>query len=312
VRLKRHPLVEKTYLHLKTAKDWVIAKLVGLLLHYLKKLPPERSTDFAERLFWRFAMWLPRTRLARRNMSLAFPEKSPDEINTLIRAMWGNFGRALAEYVFLDRLFDYDHDNPENGRVEFSGVEHFVEINETDGPVIIFTGHTGNWELLPIGAASYGLNVTALFRPPNNKFLAKKILKARRTSMGHLVPSRAGAAWALADVMEKGGAVGLLIDQHFTRGPMIEFFGRKARANPLLPKLARQFNCPIYPARCIRLPEGRFRIELQKAITLPRNDKGEIDVAASTQMINSIVEDWVREYPAQWLWLHNRWRGGDM
>jgi KDO2-lipid IV(A) lauroyltransferase len=112
--------------------------------------------------------------------------------------------------------------------------------------------------------------------------------------------------------MEKGGAVGLLVDQHFTRGPMIEFFGHKARANPLLPKLARQFDCPVYPARCIRLPEGRFRIELQEAITLPRNEKDEIDVAGSTQMINAIIEGWVREYPAQWLWLHNRWRGGDL
>lgn len=310
MKFKRHPVVERTYLKLKTAKDWVVAKLIGLLLHYLKKLPPERSTELAGRLFHRLAMWLPRTSLARRNMSRAFPEKTPEEINALIREMWSNFGRAIAEYVFLDELFDFDVERPDEGRIEVSGIEHFKEILEHDGPVIMFTGHTGNWELLPIGSAAYGLNVTALFRPPNNKFLAKKVLKARRTAMGHLVPSRAGAAWALADIMEKGGAVGLLVDQHFTRGPMIEFFGNKARANPLLPKLARQFDCPVYPARCIRLAGGRFRIELQEAITLPRNDKDEVDVAGSTQMINSIIEGWVREYPAQWLWLHNRWRGG--
>ncbi len=310
--LKRHPAVERAYLKAKTAKDWVIAKLVGLVLHLLKKLPPERSTELAEKIFRRLAMWLPRTKLARRNMTRAYPGKSAEEINDLVRDMWGNFGRALAEYVFLDELFDYDYYNPENkGRIEFSGVDKFIEILESDQPAIIFTGHTGNWELLPIGAAAYGLNVTALFRPPNNKFLAKKVLKARRTSMGHLVPSRAGAAWALADIMEKGGSVGLLVDQHFTRGPMIEFFGQKARANPLLPKLARQFDCPVYPARCIRLPRGRFRLELHDAITLPKNDKGEIDIAGSTQMLNSIVEEWVREYPAQWLWLHNRWRGGE-
>ncbi len=306
----RHPWVERSYLRIKTAKDWLIAKLIGLLLYGLKKLPPERSTDLAERLFRRLALWLPRTGLARRNMSRAFPEKSRDEINLLLRDMWGNFGRALAEYVFLDELFDFDPDKPNEGRVEFSGRELFLKIRETDGPVILFTAHTGNWELLPIGAATFDLNVTALFRPPNNRFLAKKVLKARRTAMGHLVPSRAGAAWALADIMEKGGTVGLLVDQHFTRGPMIEFFGQKARANPLLPKLARQFDCPVYPARCIRLPGGRFRIELCDEITLPKNEKGAIDIAASTQMLNSIVENWVREYPAQWLWLHNRWRGG--
>ena len=310
MKLKRHPLVERTYLRLKTAKDWMIARLVEATLYLLQKLPPERSTDLAERVFRRLAPILPRTALARRNMTRAFPQKSEAEINALISEMWGNFGRALAEYVFLDQLFDFDPERPGEGRVEFSGIEHFLAARDAEGPAILFTGHTGNWELLPIGAAAYEFNVTALFRPPNNRFLAKRVLQARRTTMGHLVPSRAGAAWALADVMEKGGSVGLLVDQHFTRGPMIEFFGHEARANPLLAKLARQFDCPVYPARCIRLPGGRFRIEMYEAINLPRNDNGEIDIAASTQMINSIVEDWVREYPAQWLWIHNRWRGG--
>ncbi len=310
MKLKRNPIVERTYLKVKTIKDWLIAKLIGALLYLLKKLPPKRSTEIAEHIFKRLAMWLPRTSLARRNMTNAFPEKSPAEINDLIREMWGNFGRAIAEYVFLDQLFDFDPFNPGNGLVEFSNIDKFLKIREANGPAIMFTGHTGNWELLPIGAATFDLNVTALFRPPNNKYLAKKVLKARRTSMGHLVPSRAGAAWALADIMEKGGTVGLLVDQHFTRGPMIEFFGQKARANPLLAKLARQFDCPVYPARCIRLPGGRFRVELFDEIILPKNAKGEIDIAASTQMINTIIEDWVREYPAQWLWLHKRWRGG--
>ncbi len=310
MKFKRNPIVERLYIKTKNVTDWLVAKAIGALLYLLKKLPAQRSTELAEKLFKSLALWLPRTSLARRNMTKAFPEKSPGEINDLIREMWGNFGRAIAEYIFLDQLFDYDPENPGNGLVEFSGTDNFLEIRENDGPVIMFTGHTGNWELLPIGAATFDLNVTALFRPPNNKYLAKKVLQARRTAMGHLVPSRAGAAWALADIMEKGGTVGLLVDQHFTRGPMIEFFGQKARANPLLPKLARQFDCPIYPARCIRLPGGRFRVELCDAITLPKNEKGEIDIAASTQMINTIIEGWVREYPTQWLWLHNRWRGG--
>lgn len=310
MKFRRHPLVERTYFRIKTVKDWLVAKFVGLVMHLLKKLPPDRSTDLAERWFRRLAKWLPRNALARKNMQNAFPEKSPAEIDDLLRDMWGNFGRALAEYVFLDQIFDYDHDNPHKGRLEIVGIERFLKIRDHDGPVILFTGHIGNWELLPIGAAIYDLNVTALFRPPNNRFLAKKIQKARRTTMGHLVPSRAGAAWALANVMENGGAVGLLVDQHFTRGPIIDFFDQKARANPLLAKLARRFDCPVYPARCVRLPNGRFRVELFDEIKLPRNKKGEIDIAASTQMINSIVEGWVRENPAQWLWLHNRWRGG--
>ncbi|MEE9313141.1 MAG: lipid A biosynthesis lauroyl acyltransferase [Rhizobiaceae bacterium] len=307
-RLIRHPIIERNLLRLKTASDWVVAKLIGLFLHYAKKLPPESSTNFAEKLGRKLAPILPRSKLARKNLSLAFPDKSKSEIDELVRGVWGNVGRTIAEYVFLDQLFDFDVDNPEAGRIEVVGVEHFIKLQESQKPVIIFTAHTGNWEILPIAASSYDLNVTALFRPPNNQFLAKRLLKARRTDKGHLVPSRAGAAWALARVLDNNQAVGLLADQAFTRGPRIEFLGREATANPIAAKLARQFDCDIHPARCIRLPGGRFRLELQEKIEITTGADGVLDVKETTKTINRVIEGWVREYPEQWLWLHDRWK----
>lgn len=307
-RFIRYPVVERNLLRLKTAYDWVIAKLVGLFIHLAKKLPPERSTEMADRLGRRLAPILPRTKLARKNLRLAFPEKSPEEIEEIVRGVWGNVARTLAEYVFLDQLFDFDINNPDAGRVEIVGVENFVKLRDSQEPVIIFTGHTGNWEILPVAASTYGLNVTALFRPPNNKFLAKRLLKARRTEKGHLVPSRAGAAWALARVLEDRKAVGVLVDQAFTRGPHIEFLGRTATSNPMAAKLVRQFDCAIHPARCIRLPGGKFRLELHDALSIPRNCDGNLDVVETTKAINAVIESWVREYPEQWLWLHDRWK----
>jgi len=79
------------------------------------------------------------------------------------------------------------------------------------------------------------------------------------------------------------------------------------KTNPLLAKLARQYDCDVYPARCIRLPGGRYRLELYERMELPRDDKGEIDVAATAQLLNDTVETWVREYPGQWMWFHKRW-----
>ena len=307
-RLIRIRAVERLLLNINTGKDWLVAKLVGLFLHYAKKLPPEKSTNVAEKLGRKLAPFLPRTKLARKNLSLAFPEKSKAEIDELVRGVWGNVARTMAEYVFLDKLFDFDIDNPNSGRIEIAGIENFVKIRESGKPVVIFTAHTGNWEILPVAAASYDLEVTALFRPPNNKYLAKRVLKARHTEGGHLVPSRAGAAWALAGVLNANKAVGLLADQSFNRGQEITFLGRPARANPLAAKLAKQFECDIYPARCIRLPEGKFRLELLDKIDLPQTDEGKLDVAEATVAINRVIEEWVREYPEQWLWLHDRWK----
>ena len=84
--------------------------------------------------------------------------------------------------------------------------------------------------------------------------------------------------------------------------------GRDATANPLAVKLARQFDCDIYPARCIRLPNDRFKIELLDPIEISRREDGAIDLQATTQTLANIVEGWVREYPEQWLWLHDRWK----
>ena len=296
-------------LQLKTASDWIVAKTGRPVspLHQ-KNCRRKKSTNAAEKIARFLAPILPRTKLARKNLRLAFPEKSESEIAELVRGVWGNVGRTIAEYVFLDQLIEIDIENPAAGRIEIVGVEHFQHLRDSGKPVIIFTGHTGNWEIMPVAAATYDLTVTALFRPPNNRFLAKRVLKARRTDGGHLVPSRAGAAWALASVLDKKGAVGVLSDQAFSRGPQVHFFGREASANPIAAKLARQFDCDIHPARCIRLPGGRFRIELQGPIEIARTATGAVDIGKTTQTITSIVEDWVREYPEQWLWLHDRWK----
>jgi KDO2-lipid IV(A) lauroyltransferase len=79
------------------------------------------------------------------------------------------------------------------------------------------------------------------------------------------------------------------------------------KTNPLLAKLVRQFNAEVYPARCIRLPGNRYRLEIEPKIELPRDAKGAIDVQGTAQVLNNKVEAWVREYPEQWLWYHDRW-----
>ncbi|MGB7337146.1 MAG: lipid A biosynthesis lauroyl acyltransferase [Salaquimonas sp.] len=298
----------KWYVWLRNARDWTLARWLLSFLWAVKKLPADSAINATGFMARKIGMLHPRTKLARENIQLAMPEKSPEEIEKILLGMWDNLGRTAAEYAFLDKIFQIDLENPENGRFEISGTDNFLELRDHDGPAICFTAHTANWEVLPVGAAAYDLNITALFRPPNNPYLAKEVLQARTTSMGHLVPSKAGAAWALSGVMDGGGKVGMLADQFFARGPDVTFFGRETKANPLLAKLARNYDCPVYPARTIRLPNGRFRIELQDKLELPRDDKGRIDTDMLTQQISDIMEGWIREYPEQWLWAHKRWR----
>lgn len=288
-------------------RQWLVAQVAFGFLNVLKIFPADPAIGFADRLMRFIGPRTRRHRLMRVNLRNAFPEMSEAEREAIALASWGHMGRLAAEYVFLDRLFDFDPDRSEPGRVEVSGIPIFLDLRDNPRPFIVFTAHTANFEILPVAGAAFGLYVTVLFRPPNNPYIAKKVFDFRAGRMGKLVPSHAGSSFALARQLEAGGGVGVLVDQKFQKGQPTEFFGREVRTNPLLAKLARQFNCEVYPARCIRLPDNRFRLEIEPRMDLPRDERGNIDVRATAQMLNDKVESWVREYPDQWLWYHDRW-----
>ncbi|WP_332066215.1 lipid A biosynthesis lauroyl acyltransferase [Bartonella sp. CB189] len=291
----------------KNSFYWLWTHLFIGFLFIFKCFPPKIGISFFSWLLKTLGPLLHRHKITLANLKAAYPEKTEKELHEIAMEMWQNMGRLIAEYVFLDKIFDFDPDSDQPGLIEVSGVDIFQRLKNEKKPHIFFTAHTGNFELLPICAQSFGLDVTVLFRPPNNPYIAKQVLKARQASMGHLVPSNAGSAWMLAAKLAEGKNIGALVDQKFRRGISGTFFNRPLKTNPLIIKLARQYNCDIYPARCIRLSGGRHRLELYERLELPLNEKNEIDIAASIQKLNDIVETWVREYPSQWTWLHRRW-----
>jgi KDO2-lipid IV(A) lauroyltransferase len=126
--------------------------------------------------------------------------------------------------------------------------------------------------------------------------------------MGELIATTADAPHRILEAARSGKHVGMLVDQYFRRGVDIEFFGRRTKANPLLARIARHVDVPIHGVRVVRLPGGRFRASLTEEVVPVRDANGEVDVQATTQKINSVIEGWVRDNPEQWLWLHRRWR----
>jgi KDO2-lipid IV(A) lauroyltransferase len=297
-------------LKLRKFNYWLIAQVAMAAISLLRRLPPDKALAFADRTARRIGPLVGRHRVALDNLRAAYPEKPEAEIQAIASDMWGNMAKLAAEYIFLDQLFDFDPNATTPGRVEVKGIDHFVQIAGEAKPHILFTGHLGNFELLPVAAATFGMTITALFRPPNNPYLADYIQSMRRSNMGGLLPSSTGASFALASILEKGGNVGVLVDQKFTRGVETTFFGRTCQSNPVLGMLARHYDCDVYPARCVRLPGNRFRLEVEDRLELPRDSRGNVDVSATTQLLADVVERWVREDPGQWMWFHKRWQIG--
>lgn len=304
-------MLKKRLSHLAaTLLSPLMVGLVRAVFAVARALGPARASDVGGFLL-RNLGWLAwkAHATALSNLAMVFPEKTDAARRAIAREAWDNLGRTVAEYAHLGTLFDFNADNPDpEGRVEIGGIEHFVALKEDGRPGLIFSTHLANWELPAIAAARYGLDTTAVFREPNDPAIARVVHEIRSGTMGGLEAARAGAAFSMQAVLERGGHLGMLVDQHFTRGVITPFMGHDALTNPVLGKFARRFDCPVHGVRVIRLPGHRFRLELTPQLDLPRDGDGLVDVEGAMRMMTGIVEVWVREHPGQWLWMHRRWR----
>ena len=203
---------------------------------------------------------LPAHRIGRANLRAAFPDKDKAWIEATLRGAWDNLGRVAGEYVHLARIWDYDPAHPNSGRILTDHEPMFIDLLDDGKPALCFAAHLGNWELPAVAAAAHGLPSAVVYRMPNNKAVAKEISRIRAPLMGHLIRTRAQAALEMAAALDRGEHLGMLVDQHFSRGVDVTFFGRRCKANPTVARLARQFDCPVVGVRVIRLPDRRFRI----------------------------------------------------
>lgn len=290
--------------------DAAVAALVRALLALVRAVGPDRAGRLGAAVARRLGPLVKAHRIALDNIRHAFPELTPAEHERIAREAWDNLGRTAAEYVHLERIWDFDEANPSSGRIEIAPeVAARFQALRTDGrPALLFAAHLANWELPAVAAAKHGLPSAVLYRTPNNAAVARDIVALRESIMGRLIPAGMMAPVRMMEALDQGLHVGMLIDQRFSRGPQVPFMGRPTHSNPLLARMARRFDCPVHGARAIRLPGGRFRLELTEAIALPRDARGRVDVDAATALLNRIVEGWVREHPGQWLWMHRRWR----
>ncbi|MFN8981359.1 MAG: lipid A biosynthesis lauroyl acyltransferase [Alphaproteobacteria bacterium] len=215
--------------------------LIGLALRagfgLLRLMGPNFGPAFGAFLARNLGPITPAHRIGRENIAAAFPEKSAAERAAILREAWDNLGRTACEYVHMDRIWDFDPENPKpGGHISASDetVALYARLRDDGKPAIVFSAHLANWELPAVAAAKHGIDSAVLYRTPNNAAVAREILRLRADSMGVLVPAGMGAPLRLARALEAGQHVGMLVDQRFGRGPRVMFMGREAAANQLL------------------------------------------------------------------------------
>lgn len=265
-------------------------------------LPVDTASNIGAALMTRIGPMLKQHRLARRNLEQAFPEKTPEEIGGILHDMWDNLGRSAAEMPSMDRILD-----PASGRVTVTGQEHLDLLRDDGLPGIMVSGHLANWEISPLAVARQGVPLHLFFRAPNNPLIAPLYDKIRALAKGELLPKGRDGARRALKLLKEGGHLGMLVDQKMNDGIPVPFFGRIAMTAPAAAALALRFKCPIVPTQVVRTGPGRFAVTVHaplKPDDLLGSHDSQLEIMAR---INILLEDWIRQNPAQWLWVHRRW-----
>lgn len=247
-------------------------------------------------------------KLAYNNISKAIPELDESKKQSILTKMWDNLGRIVGEYPHicnyndkkLSKIITYSDNFKKN-----------IEIlkSEKKGGIII-SGHIGNWEVGPKSLTMQGLKINVVYRPLNNPYVEKLTADMRQKYGGvKLIPKSAKGNRQIIEAIKKGEFVIILADQKISEGQPIKFFHDEAITTTSIARIALKYDISVIPARVIRQNNHHFIIDMDSPMSKKaKNDKKDLDVIEFSAMINNKLENWIRQYPEQWFWVHNRWK----
>ena len=288
---------------LRRVRHTVEGLLMQGALGLLRALPIEVASTLGARLARALAP-ARRSRIAERNLALALPDLDPAERAAVVRGVWENVGRTLGEFAHLDRIYPAD-------RVEIRGAEHIVAARDDGVGGIFFSAHYGNWELLSVSLVRHGIAPVPVYRPANSPGIERAIQRRRLAAhpiegVEYLPKTGPGMRTALR-ALRQGRHLAMLLDQKMNRGAPVPLFGRDAMTAMAAAEMALRYRVPLIPARIERLGPARFRLTVLPPMALPDTGDARADAADLMRSVHALFEDWIRERPDHWLWLHRRW-----
>ena len=235
------------------------------------------------------------------NILKAIPHLDQNEIEKITKEMWGNYGKILAEYIFIK---DFRNSSLKNN-IEIEGQKILDKIKENNEPVIFISGHFNNFELMAMHIEKSGINLAAIYRPLNNKFLNFIMEKIRKKYIcKNQIKKGFSGTKQLLSFFKNGSSIALMIDQRVSQGIKSNFFEREALTTTIPAQFVKKFNCKIVPIYIERIEDINFKLTIQNPIKYSDNQT----IEAITLDLNSLLEKMILKKPEQWIWSHNRWK----
>jgi Kdo2-lipid IVA lauroyltransferase/acyltransferase len=285
---------------LEYALAWVLIKFIGILPR-----PLARAAGIA--VAWT-AYFLHRRlrRVGMKNLAMAFPEKSRRERKKILRGVFTSFGRQAAEVCLFPR---YTIENVSKV-VVYDGFENFERAFAQGKGVLFLTGHLGGWEISAFAHSLEGHPLHVVMRPLDNVYL-DRLTREYRTMHGNSMVDKDDFVRGLLSAMKAGEMVGILMDTNMTppQGVFVDFFGIPACTASGLARIALRTDAAVVPGFTIWDSALRkYRLRFDPPVKLVRTGDDDADAIANTAAFTKIIEDYVRKYPDQWLWVHRRWK----
>ncbi len=236
------------------------------------------------------------------NLSLAFPKMEKSKRNKIINNMWANYGKIFSEYMFIKK---FREDSNFTKKIIIENQDELEKIRLQNKPVIFISGHFNNFELMAMHLEKSNINLAAVYRPLNNKFLNPLMERIRKKYIcKKQIKKGISGTKELLGEFKKGTSIALMIDQRVSEGIKSDFFGKEALTTTIPAQFVKKFSASVVPIYIERLIDNTFKLQIHKTINFSKDES----VNDVTKKLNKVLEKMIMTNPDQWIWTHNRWK----
>ncbi len=282
---------------------YFIQFLVILFLFLLFRIIGIRlATKLSGKIFSIFGPIFRSKKIFNNNILKAYPNLDKEKKEKIYKNMWINYGKILAEYMFIK---DFRHSPNFSKKIIVENQNQLNEIKKNEESVIFISGHFNNFELMAMHIEKSGINLAAVYRPLNNKFLnyIMEYIRKKYICKNQIKKGISGTK-ELLKKFKNGNSIALMIDQRVSEGISSNLFNEKAFTTTIPAQFVKKFKAKIIPIYIERTKEDDFKLKIQQPLIF----KNEESVETITLYLNNILEKMIVQNPDQWIWTHNRWK----
>ena len=236
------------------------------------------------------------------NLSKAFPNMESPRKQKIINKMWFNYGKILAEYMFLK---NFRFSKKFSQKIIIKNQEVLEKVKESSEPVIFVSGHFNNFELMAMHIEKSGIDLAAIYRPLNNKYLNPIMENIRKNFIcKKQIKKGISGTKELVRCFRQGTSIALMIDQRVSEGTKCNFFNEDALTTTIPAQFVKKFKAKIIPVYIERLKDNNFNLKLNYPLQFSKDES----IESITLKLNKILEKMIIKNPEQWIWTHNRWK----